>query len=614
MKATLHKLIGVITFLNRCLHPKRCTLVQLVSAPSHTLMKPLAAMMLLLPLAAYGQAKSAPSTPDNSDTAKVQLEEGIPVTNQLVIDKCSGCHTKDAKSNLLRISWERTTPEGWEEAIKRMVRLRGVSLTPEEARSIVKYLSANHGLAPEEALPVLYYAEKRMVDETIIPNDKVRGACVTCHPFARPLSWRRSAPDWKLLANLHIALYPQADEAFRFGLRAGEEGEGGAPDKTVPLDAALSYLDKAAPLQTPEWAAWRARMRAPKLEGRWLVSAEIPGKGKYFGEMVVEPSGSTDDEFTTRVTLKSAKDGSVISRSGHSLVYTGYAWRGHSKGTSNPGPAPDDLSRDMREVMSVAPDQLSAQGRWFWGQYEEFGMDVKLQRATSEATLIGIDRLAVKAGSKDNRVRIIGDNLPDKVAASDLDFGSGITVDKIVSHSPGEMVVEVSVASDALSGKRDIAFRRSVLPRALAVYDRVDYIRVIPDSALARLGSGHHPKGFQQFQAIGYQRGEDDKLHTADDVELGPVDVEWSVEEFYTSYGDDDKKYVGTLSPTGLFTPASDGPNPARQFSRNNYGDVWVVATARSDKGKDGRPLVGKSYLVVTVPTYMQWDQPEVGQ
>ena len=575
-------------------------------------MKPLLAFALTMPLLVEGQ-KSTPTPPP--DIAKVQIEEGIPVTNQLVMDKCSGCHLKDAKGNMARISWERTTPEGWEEAIKRMVRLRGVNLKPEEARVIVKYLSTDHGLAPEEATPVMYYAEKRLVDETNIPNDKVRGACAICHPFARPLSWRRSASDWKLLANLHVALYPQADEAFRSGLRSGEEGgEGGVPDKSVPLDVAMAYLDKNAKLQSPEWASWRARMRSPKLAGRWLVSADVPGKGKYYGEMVVEPSGTTDDEFTTRVTLKSAKDGTVITRAGHSLVYTGYAWRGHSKGTTDAGSAPDDLLKDMREVMSVSPDQSGAQGRWFWGQYQEFGMDVKLQRASSDPALVGIDRVALKTGSKAVKVRIIGDNLPDQLTAADFDFGSGVSVDKIDSHSATEVVLELTVADKALSGKRDVAFRRAVLPRAMAIYDHVDYIKVTPESAMARLGSEHHPKGFQQFEAVGYQRGEDGKMHTADDVELGPVDVTWSVEEFYAAYGDDDKSYVGTLSPTGFFVPASDGPNPKRQFSRNNYGDVWVVATAKDDKGKDGRPLVGKSYLIVTVPQYMQWDQPEVGQ
>jgi quinohemoprotein amine dehydrogenase len=187
-------------------------------------------------------------------------------------------------------------------------------------------------------------------------------------------------------------------------------------------------------------------------------------------------------------------------------------------------------------------------------------------------------------------------------------------VKKIVSHTPTEIVAEVDVAPDAVPGKRDVVFRRSVLQNSFAVYDRIDYIKVTPDSSLAHLGSEKHPKGYQQFEAIAYQRGADGKLHTDDDVELGPIDVKWSVEEFYSVYGDDDKEFVGSLSSNGLFTPGADGPNPQRKFSRNNYGDVWVVATAKDEKDKDGRPLAGKSYLVVTVPTYMHWDQPEVGQ
>jgi quinohemoprotein amine dehydrogenase len=170
------------------------------------------------------------------------------------------------------------------------------------------------------------------------------------------------------------------------------------------------------------------------------------------------------------------------------------------------------------------------------------------------------------------------------------------------------------VAADTLPGKRDIVFRRAVLPSAISVYDRIDYIKVVPESALARLGSERHPKGYQQFEAVAYQRGADGKPHTADDVELGPIDVNWSVEEFYSAYGDDDKEFVGSLSATGFFTPSPDGPNPQRKFSRNNYGNVWVVATAKNEKDKDGKPLVDKSYLVVTVPTYIQFDQPEVGQ
>ena len=578
--------------------------------PNNNIVRISLACFLALPLLAQSpKAQAAPS----ADSAKPAPEEGIPVTSQIVISRCGSCHAKDEQGNLRRISWERATPEGWEEAIKRMVRQQGVRLTPDEAHSILKYLATDHGLAPEEAKPVMYYAERRMQDETNIPNDMVKGACTNCHALARPLSWRRSSEDWKYLANLHVALYASAEEAFRRGLGVGTPLEW-APkhDAKRPVDVALEYLSKTAPLHTAEWTAWRARMHAPRLAGRWIVSAYIPGRGKFFGDMELEPNNGADDEFTTKVKLTSAKDGSTISRTGHSVVYAGYSWRGRSKGTLPANSAPDDLGNEMREVMFVSPDQSTAEGRWFWGQYQEFGFDVKMHRASADPTLIGVDRASLKGGSQANRVRLFGESLPEQLAPADLDFGSGVTVKRIVSHTPTEIVAEVDVAAGAVPGKRDIAFRRSVLESAIAVYDRVDYIKVTPDSALARLGSEKHPKGYQQFEAVGYQHV-DGTTNTAD-VELGPLDVKWSVEEFYSVDNDDDKEFVGSLSGTGFFTPASDGPNPQRKFSRNNYGDIWVVATAKDLKDKDGKPLSGKSYLVVTVPAYMQWDQPEVGQ
>src|SRR3984957_20837896 len=81
-------------------------------------------------------------------SALAQSEEGVPVTDPLVIAKCGNCHTRDERGNMQRISWERTTPEGWQQALKRMILVDGVTLTPEEARTIVKYLSLSHGLAP----------------------------------------------------------------------------------------------------------------------------------------------------------------------------------------------------------------------------------------------------------------------------------------------------------------------------------------------------------------------------------------------------------------------------------------------------------------------------------
>ena len=591
------------------------------------------------PLSTYAQGRGGGRGGGRAGVAAQNLEEGIPVTDELTISKCSSCHAKDDKGNLTRISWIRTTPEGWEEAIKRMVRLNGMTVEPVEAKAILKYLSNSHGLAPEEAKPVMYMAEHRTQDEAI-PNESLRATCNNCHALGRVFQWHRTRADWALLADMHSALYPQAEAAFRRNgagrggataqAAGGRGGRGGGAAATggdaaaapangagVSLDATLDFLAANYPLHTPEWAAWRARMRAPRLTGRWLVTAHVAGHGRYYGDLTIA-QGAAPDEFTTTVKLQPVSGGPAITRSGTGLVYTGFAWRGRSHGASLAANAvPDDPNREMREAIWFSPDQTWGEGRWFWGEYQEFGFDVKLKRVTPEPTLLTLDRLAVKTGSTALRLRVIGNNLPAQMAPADLDFGSGLTVKSIVSHNAGEIIVSVDVAKDAVPGKRDLVIGNAVLEGAIAVFDKVDYIKVLPEASMARLGGDEksvHPRGYQQLEAVAFQRGEDGKLHTGDDIELGPVEVTWSVEEFYSVFGDDDKEFVGTLNSNGLFTPNLDGPNPQRKFSRNNYGDIWVVATAKNEKDKDGKPLVGKSYLVVTVPTYIRWDQPEVSK
>jgi len=179
-----------------------------------------------------------------------QSEEGIPVSDQLVLAKCAVCHPVDDHGNMQRISWERATPEGWEEALKRMIRANRVILTPPEARAIVKYLSASHGLAPEESKPVMYYVERRVHDETGLANETLLDTCAKCHALGRALSWRRSTAEWKEFAEGHLAHYK---------LQMNEE--------------TLAFLARVAPLHTPEWAVWSARPHTPDLTGRWLVTA-----------------------------------------------------------------------------------------------------------------------------------------------------------------------------------------------------------------------------------------------------------------------------------------------------------------------------------------------------
>lgn len=565
---------------------------------------------LLLAFTAKSQSQTQPQQVPAADdkAAKEAAEEGIPVTSQLVVDRCSSCHKRDEKGRLTRISWERTTPEGWQQAIKRMIRLNGLTLTPDEARQIVKYLSNNHGLAPEEALPAFYEAEKRVIDEKL-PDESLRATCIICHSLGRVLSQRRSKEEWELLANMHIGLFPVVSFQgfYRFPQPANAPPPTD-PDQRHPLDKSIDYLAKNYPLTTPEWGAWRANMRAPKLQGRWLVSGSQIGHGRVYGEMAVEPT-SVEDEFTTKLTVRYVKDGSIVTRTGRGIVYSGYSWRGRS--TSSDGEEPPE----NREAMFVSRDWSTMEGRWFWGAYDEFGVDVTLRRISAEPLIAGVNPVGLKTQTTGLQVHVYGANLPLDIKREEIDFGPGVTVKRVVSAKSDDVTVEVDVADGASNGYRDISLRRYFSPRAVAVFDKVDYIKVNPDAGMARVGGVAFPKQFQQFSATAYNRGPDGKPQTADDVSLGTADVEWSIDEFPATFDDDDKDFVGTLDSNGLFTPAIDGPNPKRKKGVNNYGDVWVVATYKpKDAAKDAQPLKARSYLVVTVPLYVKWDQPEVSR
>jgi quinohemoprotein amine dehydrogenase len=564
---------------------------------------------LILTLTAHSQTQpQSPQTPAAADKPKDGEDEGIPITNQLVIDKCSSCHKKDEKNRLTRISFERTTPEGWQQAIKRMIRLNGLTLSPEEARQIVKYLSNNNGLAPEEAKAAFYEAEKRVLDEKI-PDESLRATCVLCHSLGRVLSQRRTREEWELLGNMHVGLFPVV--AFQGFYRFPQPPTAPPPtdpDQRHPVDKALDYLAKNYQLTTPEWGAWRANMRPPKLQGRWLLSASQVGRGQIYGEMVVEPTG-VDDEFTTKLTMHYVNDGTSATRTGKGLVYSGYSWRGRSTSSSS------KESPEAREAMFVSRDWSTMEGRWWWGSYDEFGIDVSLRRISTEPMIAGVNPIGLKTKSAGQQIHIYGANLPADLKVQDIDLGPGVTAKRVVSAKGDEVIVEVDVADGASNGYRDISLRGHFAAKAIAVFDKVDYIKITPDAGMARVGGVNFPKQFQQFEAIAYNRGPDGKPQTADDVSLGRTEVEWSIDEFPATFDDDDKDFVGKLDSNGLFTPAVDGPNPKRKKGVNNYGDVWVVATYKDkNAAKDAQPMRARSYLVVTVPLYVRWDQPEVSR
>jgi quinohemoprotein amine dehydrogenase len=565
----------------------------------------------LLLLGAIVHATQAPSTPPAQPTAAptAKPEEGIPITDETTRKACGSCHRPDDKNQLSRISFQRNTPEGWQNTIQRMAALNGLNIDPATARHVVKYLANNLGLAPEEAKPAAWEVEKRWIDFKYTASTDAENACNKCHSLGRVISQRRTRGEWELLIAMHRGWYPLVDnQAFRRGGPAprGRSTDGRPPDTRHPVEKAIDHLAEAFPLKTADWAAWSANMRPARLDGAWALTGWELGKGAIYGTVTVAVDPATPDEFTTTTTYRAARTGETVSRTGRAIVYTGYQWRGRSTAQA------DD---SLREVMMIDRDWRHMEGRWFTGGYDELGLDIKLDRVGAETRILGTDRTALKQGATGQELKIYGLNIPAALRAADIDLGPGLTITRIVNVTPDVATVTVDAAATAPLGMRDLFLAGASRQRALAVFDKVDSIKVKPDWAMARVGGVAFPKALAQFEAWGYNNGPDGKTDTPDDVELGLVDVQWSMEEFAATYDDDDVKFVGTLdAKTGRFTPNIDGPNPARAGSRNNIGDVWVVARHNAEAAgeKPASTHRARAHLLVTVPLYMRFD-PSAG-
>jgi quinohemoprotein amine dehydrogenase len=563
-------------------------------------------MKLILAAFALFAFVASQQTPAPAGADAEKKDEGIPVTSPLVRQRCGSCHRADEQGRMTRISYRRTTPEGWEETIKRMVSLNDVKLDPSEAREIVRYLADHHGLAPEEARAGAFEVERRLVDYKYEKDKDAEETCIKCHSFGRVLLQRRTKEEWELVLAMHRGYYPLVDfQAFRRGgppPRDQQPGpDGRPPDNRHPMEKALAHLTTAFPLTTPEWSAWAATMRPPQLQGKWALSGTELGKGAVYGTVTVTAQGANSSDFTTETTLTYAHGGKTVTRRGRAIVYTGFQWRGKSD--------------DFREVLAVDRDWRHATGRWFTGAYDELGIDVQLTRIGADPLVLGVAEPRVRSGAANQELHLFGVNLPSQPTPADLNFGPGVTVDRVVSAGPDRLTVTVSVAADATVGRRAVFLNGATGDASVAVYNTIDFIKVLPQAGMARVGGANFPKQLQQFEAIAVANGPDGKPNTKDDVDLGLVDPTWSIEEYTATYDDDDKEFVGTIDgTTGLFTPNVDGPNPKRKNNANNYGDVWVVASYQQPGTAASKALKARAHLLVTVPLYIKWDQPEVGR
>ena len=525
------------------------------------------------------------------------LDDGIPVTSPVVRQNCGRCHPSDADGRMTRISYQRTTPEGWQQTIRRMVLLDGLEIDPADAREAVRYLANQQGLAPEEAREGAFEVERRLVDYVYTADVETQETCNRCHSFGRVLNQRRTREEWQLLTAMHQGFYPLVDFQSFYRRDANDDGSDDDANDPPAVDKAVEHLSEVFALSTPEWSAWAATMRPPRLAGTWALVGSQQGRGPVYGRVTVTAVSNAVDEFQTQIDYAYARTGESVTRVGNVVVYTGFQWRGRS--TTSSGEA-------LREVMFVDRNWRETSGRWFSGNHDEFGLDVTLRRVDTEPVVTGVHPPVVGVTDASVSLSIYGANLPVDLSPSDVDLGPGITVTEVVEASPSLALVRATLASDVTIGSRDVFVGGGFLERGVSVYDQVHRLEVTPDTGMARVGGLAFPKRFEQFEARGYHNGADGEAHTADDLDLGVMEVEWSLEEYAATFGDDDTEFVGELDETGLFTPAVDGPNPARRGNANNVGDVWVVATLSGQNG--ARTLRARAHLLVTVPLYIRRD------
>ncbi|MCB1954027.1 MAG: quinohemoprotein amine dehydrogenase subunit alpha [Rhodocyclaceae bacterium] len=491
--------------------------------------------------------------------------------------KCTACHVEQ-DGVFSRISNQRKTPEGWLMSVARMQVMHGLKITDEERRSVVKYLADTQGLAPSETAGFRYALERRLNTPESFESEQFAQMCARCHSGARVRLQRRAPEDWQRLVHFHLGQF------------ATTEYQMWGRDRdwfTVALDEVAPGLARSQPLDTEAWKAWRAST-PPAVDGQWTVSGQMPGRGGFSGVMTVSTLAGKDRHA---VSFEGAwDDGSALKGQGQAVVYTGYEWRADLQLDGTP----------MRQVLAVEPGLM--RGRMFQRDHDEVGADIVASRQQAgNSRVLSVYPAYLKVG-QEAELRIVGTEL-----AGDVRLAEGIELLGVARRSATEVVVRVRAGASA----------RGVAPvtvgqasgGALAVFERIDAVRVVPEFAVARIGGNGTPtaKVEGRFDAEAWAAGADGQIGTADDYRIGVFPARWSVAPFdEQAERDKDVQFAGVMdADSGVFVPGGAGPNPARRMMTNNAGNLKVLA----EVGQGAEVVRGEGHLIVTVP---RWNNPPI--
>ena len=500
--------------------------------------------------------------------ASAAAEESGPT---LIRSYCGGCHKEVRPGQFERISVIRKSPEGWVMTLFRMHQVHHLALSDEVHDAILRYLADTQGLAPAEAAPARFALERRPNVKDLDLGPELGVMCGRCHSLARVALQRRDADEWLKHMHFHMGQFP----SLEYQASGRDRPWWQIASQQLPAELARRY-----PLSTPEWSAWQGRAR-PDLAGRWVVVGHVPGGHDFYGS--AEILRDADGSYRARYALSEA-GGAAFAGESHAIVYTGYEWRGRAS----------LAGRAVREIYAASEDGARLAGRWFDPEHAEQGGEWSAVRADAAAQVLAVLPQAARVGAA-TRLTVVGTGFGGDAAPS---FGEG-TRARILHRDANVIEAVVDVAADAAAGRHTISAGGA--SGTLAVYREINQIDVQPGYGIARLGGGRVAPVTAQFEALASTR-----LPSGELLPLGPVAAEWSTQPFDEEAkrtGDD--RYAGRIEPNGRYLPAGAGPNPAREFSGNNVGNLKVVARV----GEGQYAVEGNAHLVVTV---QRWNTPPI--
>ena len=486
----------------------------------------------------------------------------------LVNDYCTACHEATDDGGLARISEVRKTPEGWDMTLFRMQNLHGLEIDSDDRFAIIKYLSAEYGLAPSEAEPFRYVLEQRAHFNDSAVNDDLDALCGRCHTNARYGLQRRTETDWLKHMHFHVGQFPSLEYQARSRDRFWWQ------EVTTETYKELAEL---YPFKTIAWDKWKdADHKSPA--GSWRVTGYRPGVGGYEGIMTVTQNG---DFYKATYDLHDM-DGKALSGDSKAVIYTGYEWRG--SGLLN--------GAETREVYAMSEDGMRMTGRWHEADHYDIGGEFQAVRmAGAEAQVLAKSSDYIRVG-QEKEITLHGIGLTGKiVTAKGLDLN-------ITGQEATSVTIKFTAGKNMLPGTYVVTVGQAATE--IIVYDKIDRLQVTPNWTIARLGGGKTPPVTAQFEAVAYMMGKDG------DIRIGVMAADWQLHAFDEEAEHmKDVDFAGTITAQGTFMPGAAGPNPSRKYGTNNVGNLKIVAQVT-----DGDTVIsGEAQLIVTV---QRWNTPPI--